>query len=101
MSSNTTFRSHQILLLIGVAILGVSQYSPAHAASFPTGTLPQSVAVGDVNGDSIDDIVVANQTDNTVSVLIGNGDGTFKPAVAYSTGAGTSPIGVALGILTA
>jgi hypothetical protein len=42
------------------------------------GTNPFSVAVADVNGDGIPDLIVANQLDNTVSVLLGNGDGTFQ-----------------------
>ena len=34
-------------------------------------------AAADVNGDGKPDIVVANRTDGTVSVLLNNGDGTF------------------------
>jgi hypothetical protein len=34
-----------------------------------------------------------------VSVLLGNGDGTFQPALTYDTGASTSPISVAVGDL--
>ena len=36
-----------------------------------------SVAVGDFNGDGSPDLVAANNGADTVSVLLGNGDGTF------------------------
>src|SRR5262249_47367281 len=53
----------------------------------------QSVAVGDFNRDGKLDLAVANPGGNTVSVLLGNGDGTFGPRVDY--GVGTSPLSVA------
>jgi hypothetical protein len=62
------------------------------------GTSPTSVAVADLNGDGKLDLVVTNQTggnDDVVGVLIGNGDGTFKAAVAYSSG-GFLPSSVAV-----
>ena len=53
------------------------------------------MVVGDVNGDGRPDLAVANFTSNNVSVLLGNGDGTFQPARSY--GAGTNPNSVAVG----
>ncbi len=41
---------------------------------------------GDFTGDGHLDLAVANSGDNTVSVLLGNGDGTFQPQVTYAVG---------------
>jgi hypothetical protein len=59
------------------------------------GRFPNSVAVGDFNGDGKADIVTANSDTNDVSVLLGNGDGTFQPARRYP--AGSVPYTIAVG----
>ena len=47
---------------------------------------PESVVTGDFNGDGIPDLAVASFS-GAVSMLIGNGDGTFQGYVDYMTGA--------------
>src|SRR5436190_207323 len=59
-----------------------------------TGSTPYSVVVADINHDTFDDVVVANTGASTVSVLLGKGDGTFKPAINSNTG--TAPRSVAV-----
>ena len=60
--------------------------------SYPAGDFTFAVAVGDLNGDGKPDVAIANfnlhnlTNGNTVSVLVGNGDGTFQPAVNYAVG---------------
>jgi VCBS repeat-containing protein len=69
------------------------------AVSDPAGADPLSVTVGDLNGDGKPDLVVPNfgSAPSTLSVLLGNGDGTFQPQVTYPTG--RNPISVAIGDL--
>ncbi len=47
---------------------------------------PFSVALADVNGNGIPDIVVANEGSGTIGVLLGNGNGTFQPPQTFSAG---------------
>ena len=56
---------------------------------------PRSVAIGDFNGDGRADLTVANAISNTVSVVPGNGDGTFQPVVTLTVA--TTATGVAVG----
>ncbi len=50
------------------------------------GLRPSASAVGDLNGDGIPDIVTANAGNASVSVLIGNGNGTFQPQRMVAVG---------------
>jgi hypothetical protein len=50
------------------------------------GSDPYSVAVGDFNGDSKDDIAAASDGRSTVNVYLSNGDGTFPTDVSYPAG---------------
>ena len=75
--------------------------------SSTVGTLPQGIATADVNSDGKLDLLLPNTCGNagdgcndyggvpgSVSVLLGNGDGTFQPHVEYTVG--ISPASVAI-----
>jgi hypothetical protein len=69
----------------------------ANAPSTGANSGPQSVAIADVNGDGKLDALTANANNHTLGVLLGNGAGGFTlQANAPSTGAGSSPTGVAI-----
>jgi hypothetical protein len=53
---------------------------------YDSGTSPNSVVVGDFNGDGKLDFAVANAGDDTISIYLGNGDGTFSGPATYPTG---------------
>jgi hypothetical protein len=59
-----------------------------------TGTFPSAMGLADLNGDGIQDLVVANAVNN-VSIFLGNGVGGFTSFRTYVTGA--SPNGIDFG----
>jgi uncharacterized protein (TIGR03437 family) len=76
-------------------IVSVRPQNAFAASTYAAGTNPDAVAVADFNGDAKADLAVANRGGNSVSVLLGNGDGTFQAAVTYS--AGNGPYSLAAG----
>ncbi len=78
--------------VFGVLTASAAQF--VEAPQFQAGTNPQGVAVGDFNGDNKLDLAVVNSTSNTISILLGNGDGTYQARKDYVTG--TTPQGIAI-----
>src|SRR5690242_14727720 len=79
--------------------LGNSDGTFQNPVQYPTAA-PAAVIIGDWNGDGILDLAVAAlgtaaAGPGSISVLIGNGDGTFRPAVEYPVG--NAPRSLAVG----
>ena len=85
--------------LLGTAALG----TPTLAQSFvnatespvAVGINPNNVAVGDFNGDGIQDLAVPNPGSNYISILLGDGKGGFAPELPVA--ADGTPLGVGVG----
>jgi hypothetical protein len=50
-------------------------------ASYPVGKNPTTVTTADFNRDQITDLITTNISSNSISLLFGNGDGTFRDQV--------------------
>ena len=55
-------------------------------ATYAVGTNPTSIAAGDFNGDGVTDLLTTNISGNSLSLLVGNGDGTFQDTTTVQVG---------------
>jgi len=66
--------------------IGDGTFGPQVVVPLPGGSLPQSLALSDLNGDQLIDLVVVNGSDDTVLVFLGHGDGSFDTPAAFGVG---------------
>jgi hypothetical protein len=92
------FGSNSVTILLGNGNGAFTQAanSPVSLGGSPqsSGCGPQSVAVGDFNADGVLDLAVANGTCDTVTILLGNGNGTFAQAANSPATAGATSVAV-------
>ena len=74
---------------------GAGNFAIASGSPIAVGGQPQALVAGDFNNDGKLDLAVANFSDNTVTLLLGNGDGTFAPASGSPYPVGQGPISIA------
>lgn len=86
--------SNDVSILLGD---GDGLFTPAPGSPVLVGKAPRGLAVGNFNGDSNLDIVTTNGGSNDLSILLGNGDGTFSLSASSPLAAGSAPFHVVTG----
>ena len=66
----------------------------------PTASGPVAITVADFNGDGLPDLAIVNQTTKNVTILAGNGNGTFSEFPNSPLAVGNLPVAIASGILS-
>lgn len=87
--------NYEVVILLNK---GDGTFQPA--VKYNAGSNPQGVTVGDLNNDGFLDIAAADVSpgSDAVSVLLGNGDGTFGTAVNYPLGTSVAKLaGIRMG----
>jgi hypothetical protein len=79
-------------LFIGAGMLSAQDVTISPPQSYPVGNVPEAIAFGDLDGNGILDVAVANSSadgkpgGDSVSVLLGSDDGTLAPHGSYAVG---------------
>jgi VCBS repeat protein len=59
---------------------GKGQFHPSPGSPFACGHLPNDIAISDMNGDGNPDLVIADHQSPYITILLGDGKGSFHPA---------------------
>jgi hypothetical protein len=64
---------------------GSGHFHPAPGSPFACGHEPNDIGIADMNGDGNLDLVIPNHQAPTITVLLGDGKGSFRPAPSSPT----------------
>ena len=87
--------SSQSVILVDPATILDPQVPQRVLSMAPAGLGVSALVAGDFNGDGKQDIIAANGRDSTISLLLGNGDGTFHQPLRYAPGGDPQAIATA------
>jgi hypothetical protein len=74
-----------------IILLGNDDGTFGPPTTIPVGDHPVAIVTADFNNDGKLDLAVANSGDGTISLLLGNGDGTFTQASGSPYAVGGTP----------
>lgn len=90
----TSSNGNKVGVLLGN---GAGVFAAATGSPFAVGSFPAFMSVADLNGDGRLDFITANQSSANLSVLLGDGAGSFAAAQGSPFAAGNGPTGIATG----
>jgi len=89
-----------VSILLGRSVNGVGDGTFAAPTSYSVGLKPTAIASADLNADGPPDLVITNQSDNSVSILLQNADHTFTakldPTTDKNPASGAGPAAIAV-----
>jgi hypothetical protein len=85
---------NSVTILLGDGSGGFTQPAGSPVA---VGNSPNSVAIADFNQDGKPDMAVANYNSNNLTILLGNGNGSFTQSASSPVGVVLNPIALSVG----